>query len=214
MPAYIDLPFHNATPDGGTTVTSAEALAVAGDGQYGIVTSYGLFQAIHATVTTVALPDGATYQGAAFVASAYRTGGYDRDDYDPGNLDSSQTVPCLVMGHSHNTPSLEPIPFSTYGEVTVPVGLFAAQIFLPPEMGGPAPGSSVGAFIYAGPTDIDPGPYDIHIEYAAVRLYYLTPGQPPRRIYPRDDALTGGARRVFPPNKTAQRGNRVAGGYL
>jgi hypothetical protein len=211
---FIDLPFHNAAPDAGTTVTSPEALAVAGDSQYGVVTSYGEFIAIHGTVTTAALPEGAVYQGAHWAVSAYRMGGYDRGDYDPGDLRSSQTVPCLVMGTTHNTPAIEPIPFSSYGEVTEPIEFFTSLAFTPPDLGGPPLGSTVGLFIYAGPTDISPGEYDVHIEYAAVRLIYLMPGQPPRRVYPRDDALTGGAQRVFPPNKTQQHGNRVTGGYL
>ena len=42
-----------------------------------------------------------------------------------------------------------------------------------------------------------------------------SPYQPPRRVYPRDDGLTGGARRTWPPSKAAQRGFRVDGsGYL
>lgn len=35
-----------------------------------------------------------------------------------------------------------------------------------------------------------------------------------RRNYPRDDGLAGGARRNYPPSKSAQSGNRNVGGYL
>lgn len=40
------------------------------------------------------------------------------------------------------------------------------------------------------------------------------PAGVPRRIYPRDDGLTGGARRVYPPSKSQQRGRRTFGDYL
>jgi hypothetical protein len=48
-----------------------------------------------------------------------------------------------------------------------------------------------------------------------VTLVTPSGGQPPRRIFPRDDGMTGGARRTWPPSKSQQWGNRVDGsGYV
>jgi hypothetical protein len=112
-------------------------------------------------------------------------------------------------------PQLEPLPFSTYGEVAKPMDFFQAQQFLPPHWGGPPVGSAVSVGLFAGPTDITPGEYVVHIDYAAVRLYFTGGVSPPLRIHPRNDGLTGGARRVFPPAKSVQQSSRRGpGSYL
>jgi len=60
---------------------------------------------------------------------------------------------------------------------------------------------------FSGPT--------IRITYLCIRITYSLPTEASvRRIYPRDDGLTGGARRTYPPNKSQQCGRRTFGDYL
>lgn len=49
---------------------------------------------------------------------------------------------------------------------------------------------------------------------AELRIYHGAAPRPPQRIHPRDDGLFGSAPRNYPPSKTRQRGNRIAGGYF
>lgn len=41
----------------------------------------------------------------------------------------------------------------------------------------------------------------------------ISPDASPRRVYPRDDSLGGGAPRNFPVSKAGQNSNRVGGEY-
>lgn len=91
-----------------------------------------------------------------------------------------------------------------------------------PQIGVVWTGGWPGNFLGSGPPTYPVTNPDITLTYRwqgpRWRWVYdelpVEPAVPYRRVFPRDDALTGGARRTFPPSRAVQSSNRIGGGYL
>lgn len=116
---------------------------------------------------------------------------------------------------SYSTPDFDILADGVTRELDVPiptdelVGLRAA-------LTGATPSSVVSVELYFdhyGGSSEDP--IDRVITVYELSLILGTTEEPTyRRIYPRDDGLSGGAARNYPPSKSVQNGNRTHGGYL
>lgn len=214
---YVELPVSNLqvnplNPEL-ATLDAPDALTAVGGGGATLVSS-SLARGLSAdlslgySVGTTDVPPDTIFFGAGFVARCYRESGTATLAVNLNNVGWT-----TIGGEGE-----QPVPVGAYGDVYYSVDFFNDQWRVwsgDPRQPDGYPGSYVQ--LWAGPWLVEPPADVIHLDYFVVRVYYGVPvaTAPPLRIHPRNDGLTGGAQRVFPPAKSVQRSNRRGpGSYL
>lgn len=135
--------------------------------------------------------------------------------------------PTTFRGHNE----LPVVPSGGFiDETWIPLDTVAAQAVVDAAQAGSTPDPDDFAMVgwvhidewpgVWGDVDFDESPglpdvwFRIRFRTCRYRFIYDAPTQPPLVGFPRDDGLTGGAPRGYPPPKSRQRSNRTFGGYI